>query len=525
MLKRFMNRLGKQQRGFTLVEITATVLILSVVGLAVLNVTGQGQILLSRQSNEMDARISARAVLTRMAKDIEESKATNVTQDNKKIEILDENNAVIKTYGWDETNKQVYLKDKDGNTTYIIQAISLAIFSPPGKTNQVNMDITVSVGSSEMTFSASAMSRSVNSNSSGVPRIVMVAPNVVQFNGEEKIEHRDGLNHDDDDEDRNDDSGVSAGKQTIHISAVEAHFNWKTVVELVPKGGTLGAPANPRYKNVNELEKTVRIDANHLDIWFELKKEGLADSTYDVWAITPDTPRSGLYEKAFKLGALTVHLPGQAHAIDDPVVHPKNDEDNDTNKDTQKHSPNDDAWSDGSSGTLEDWIVDRGNMNGFGSINYSTKEIEKKDNSNDKVAYYNHMVADFDYQVKINITDQNTTDSGKLALLTLNYNGLNNTTGGGGWYIGFGINQNGVYYGEKGSLNKLTLPAGVSVNNGQAALRAVKYYDSTTQKYWLKLYVNGTQVFLTDKVPSGTGYLGVTVTENKMKAKFTVTRN
>lgn len=532
MLKHLTERISRRQLGFTLVEVMAAVVILSVIGLSVLNVSGKGQILLARQNNEMESRISARAVLTRMVKEIEEAKSTTV-QDPSTILIVDKAGKV-KTYGFDSAKSQVYLKDNEtGNITYIIPAISMAFFTPVAEQGKVydyvNMDIRVKVGSSEMTFSATATSRSVNTNSSPVPRITMVAPPKVTFDGTEKIEddHGDGndrnigeSNAKDDDDDTRDDVPGN-GKQTIHISAAETNFNTNTFVVLVPQGATLDLTNftnNVVYKN-NGIDKIVRTDNTKTEIYFELKQTDVTTNTYDVWAITPNIPKSGLYEKAFRLASLTVNNDTHAKNPED------DDQDYDKKDDGQHYEPDNDSWNnhDDSNESDDDWKVDRGNIPGFGSINYGTKEIVKKENSNDKILYYNHKVAEFDYEARVQITDQNSTDAGKLALLTLNYNGLNNTNGGGGWYVGFGINQTGVYYGEKGSVYKLTLPSGVSVTNGEAVLRAVK--QKIDGKYWLTLYVNGTVVLKTDKVPSGTGYLGVTVTDNKVKAKFTVTRN
>ncbi len=515
MLTRLLKLWLKRERGFTLLEVTASVVILSVIGMAVLSAAGKGQVFLSRQSNEMDSRVSARAVLTRMVKDIQSAKYSNVI-DPQTILLTEQDNTTL-TYGFDSTKKQVYLKDNNGQTIYLIHAISTAFFSPPGKNDQVNISMTVSVGSSQMTLSDTAVCRSVNFNTTGVPRITMVAPNNVQFNGVVKVNTE---NNDENDDDDNDVDGYHA-QQTIHISAVDTHFDTKvdssTYVVLVPQGSKLGNSDNVIYANNGSSAKIIRTDGSGTNIWFELKSSNVTNTTYGVWAITPNI-FGNQPEKAFMLGALSVNTGSFQGG---------------KNQTGTTSGPDDTSWDDGKSDNTPDWVADRGDVQGFGRVDCFNKVITKNVNANDKILYYNHPVTTFDYQVTVNISSGGSKTD-QLALLTLFYNGLNNTNGGGGWYYGFGVNQYGVFYGAKGSFTQI--PSSESnYSGGQAVLRAKADFDTDRQQPRLRLWVTNVKdsdkpVATIYKVPTdnsgllGPGYLGVTVTSSKTNATFTVTR-
>ncbi len=503
MFRRLLKPWVRRERGFTLLEVTASVVILSVIGMAVLSAVGKGQVFLAKQSNDLDSRESARAVLTRMVKDIESAKYTNVS-DPQTIVLTEQDNTSI-TYGFDSTKQQVYLKDSSGKILYIIHAISMAFFSPPGKNDQVSISMTVSVGTSQMTLADTAVCRSVNYNTSGVPRIVMVAPNNVQFNGVVKVNTENNDENDDDDKDT---SGNGA-QQTIHISGVDTHFNGSTYIKLVPQGSKLTDSDVITYANNGSNTQIIRTSLG-TDIWFELNKNDIKQTStvFDVWAVTPNNNDLGgsQPENAFMLGALSVNTGNFQNGKNQTGTSPGPDDNN--------------SWS------TPDWVADRGDVEGFGQVDDSSQEITKKANANDKILYYNHQVTTFDYQATVNVTDGGTKSS-QLALLTLFYNGLPNTNGGGGWYYGFGINQYGVFYGAKGNLTQIP---GVAVNNNQAVLRAVASFDTNRQQPVLTLYVNSAKVAAIYKVPTdtsgllGPGYLGVTVTSTQTNATFTVKR-
>lgn len=547
MIRKIVTMLNKGEKGFTLIEMLAAITIFSVISLAVLNVSGLGNQLIYREKNQMDGRVSARTVLTRIVKDITEAKQTEVVNINNPSDqtkgdtvVITRQDGTVVTYGFDPEKEQIYFMDSSNQITYLINAISVTAYTPLGlnnettKKNQITMDITVSVGDSLMTFSDTVVVRSVNANSTPIPYIKTVAPNLVQFKGEEKKEKKDGDDDDDDgddhDDDNNDDNdNPGNGVQTIYIAGQDTNFAGNTIVYLVPMGRTLADVSDPS-KNVitfkNGTGNPVRTKTgDKTEIWIDLNRGQVIDTTYDVWATTPGV--LGTYpEKAYKLAALTVHITAGTPE-DDEENHDENESDDDDDHDQDNDDPDDDVWD------IDDWVVNVGSINGFGTINNSTHVIEKKDNSNDKVAYYNHLVGAFDYQVKIDIEEEGSNHGNPKALLTIFGAG----SGPQYTYTGFGIDESGyVYYGDQAVLDsdsdsyariKDNSGHDVKVSTGTTVtLRAVKYLDNTTNQWTLKLYVNdmSNPKFTSTKIPSGTGYLGVTVTDNKMQAKFTVSR-
>lgn len=496
MALKFLERFLKRERGFTLIEMTATVVILSVIGLAVLNVTGNGNLMLARQSNEMDSRISARAVLTRIVKDIETAKATVVPDEHtiQIMDLVDGNWVVTKTYGFDSEKKQVYLRDNSGNDLYLINAISYVVYYPettqPNTANYVNMDITVSVGSSQLTFNATATSRSVNTNSTPIPDIWYVSPNPTGFGW--------GTN----------------GHKDIEIHGLNTHFTTATQVVLVravsgvtfdPKNFDLSTGSSSGQdivviKNTqsNPSRVTIPQNSNGLVLNFRLNQADVVDqATYHVYAFTPNVVGingNSSTEIVYKLSALGISI--------DPTA---------TNSTPSTPNPNQSPWSEG------DWDLDRGS-GGFGSIDLLNKRITKDPNANGKIAYYATAVTTFDYRVRVRINS-----GAGLALLTLFYDG-----GKKGTYIGYGIDQTGVYYGQSGALTKIRTE---SIGTNEVLLRAKADYNSDVKMYRLRVWFKGLddtdRLLTTSYIPSDpvnglpAAYLGVTVPDKKTDVTFT----
>ncbi len=549
MFYRLFARLSKRQQGFTLVEVLASITILTVIGLSLVNATGSGQKLLARQRDEMDSRISARQVLTRMVSDIEQAPGINVissvgnTTTGDTIQILNDRGVVSKVYGYDGSadKQEIYLQE-NGVKTFLIHAINLAAFTPLTRTgtvaDRVQMEITVKVGDSVMTFQDTAMARVAgihdspivlrhtgggnNNQGSGGTGDNIPSINVQQFNWA-----RTG-SCEEDDEDYDDDEGrlsttsvanVKITGQYTHFSHTDSGHRAQDTKVIIVKHGAAFDPRNYSDSDSNliifsnigngRLSDEVRAKDDYT-LHISLAKSAVTDNTtYDVWTITPQVLGNGESEIVNEPNAFTVRSSGTSHA---------NEADDSPNKHQWQGDDRDDNQG--------DWCIDRGNVSGFGSVDDSVRQITKKGNCNDKVLYYNRQVQNFDYQVGVTFTGGG--DSGSLAILTLFYNGVNNANGGK--YTGFGIDKSGnVYYGEKGSMRLAGSIAGFS---SQATLRAKTDWDQNAEQYRLRLWVNNVAdsdapLLVTNNVPmSGDkiapGYLGVTVTDGNAKALFTI---
>ncbi len=543
MFYRLFARLSKREQGFTLVEVMASLTILTVIGVSLVNATGSGQKLLSRQRDEMDSRISARQVLTKMVSDIEQAPGVNVvssvgnTTTGDTIQILDARGIITKVYGYDSSpeKQEIYLQE-NGVKTFLIHAINLAAFTPITRTgtiaDRVQMELTVKVSDSVMTFQDTAMARVAeihdspfvlrpdhnnnggnnNPGSGGSDNIPSIY--VEQFNWVPA--GASGRDDDDAKDDHGYDSTDSAAN--VKITGRHTHFSSGTKVVIVKHGAAFD-PQNYSatgqtiiaFFNIGDGSNShnVRV-ADDCTLHISLSTSDVANNTtYDVWTITPDVLGAGQPEIVNENNAFTVNLGGASH---------ENEGDDSPNKHRWQGDDRDDNQG--------DWKVDRGNTDGFGSVDDSSREIDKKGNCNDKVLYYNHQVQNFDYQVDVEFTGGG--DSHSLALLTLFYNGVNNAKGG--TYTGFGIDESGkVYYGEKGSIKEIGSITGF---NNRATLRAKTDWDQNAQQYSLRLWVNDVAdsdapLFVTNNVPvSGgkiaPGYLGVTVTDGTAKAAFTI---
>ncbi|MDA8442674.1 MAG: prepilin-type N-terminal cleavage/methylation domain-containing protein [Peptococcaceae bacterium] len=540
-------RLLARENGFTLVEMLASMAILSVIGLSLFSVTGKANFLLAQQSTQMDARSSARSVLNQMVRDIQQASAIQVPIDSTVstpgtprgtvIQLLDSSGNMVKEYGY--ANGEIYLK-QDNVTQYLIPAISYIAYTPAGVVNgtsdHVNMDIKISTGNSAdntvMDFTATATCRSVNANTNQfVPVLLYVSPNPAVFQTtaqQQQSYHDDGDSEDngsgdgsgDDGNEGSDSSQVTATTLPATIFGQYTHFTNNSQILLVPHGVTFdpkkfdpttgmyaGQALNSTiayYHNSGQNNSVVAVDNGTGNtgekLQFTLNQADVTNNTvYDAYVFTPGGSPTGDTEIVYKYDALQPAWqnvpPGQV-------------------KNSNEDQPDNSGWQDNS------WQIDRGNINGFGSIDTATNQVVKKQNCNDKVAYYNQKVTTFDYKATVDVTSGG--QSGSYALLTLFYNGENNKNGG--WYQGFGISNNGVYYGPKDALSQIP---NVYVS-GPTTLEAIADYDSVAQQYRLRLFVNGSQVYQTYQVPSGTtgitpSYLGCTVTDGNTDATFTIT--
>jgi hypothetical protein len=500
MFKKVFEALRKHTGGFTLVEVSATVLILAVIGMTILNVTGNGNLLLARTSNEMDSRTSARAILTRMVKDIEQAQATQVPPGQQTVQLmtLDTSNNqwyASRIYGFDATTKQVFVKDFSGYndhtgiTTYLIKAISWVAYTPEttsaNQANYINMSVTVSVGSSQMTFSASANTRSVNTNSTNIPEITFVSPNPVLFHS------------------------LMQDHMTIQVTGINTHFKTSTRVVLVRRGVSFNpssytASANDVviYDNVN-----IPTGSNGVILTFNLDQDTVANDTYDVYTFTPITSGSSgnsVNEIAFKLQALSINI--------DPVL-----------TEPSPNNPNDDDWVDGM------WILDRG-RGAFGIFDYPTHTVTKGQNDNGKVCYYNQTVQNFDYRVVISgvpaiVGNASVKPIDKMAMMAMFFNPAN------GSHMLFGIDNTSAYFIPAVGADPVRICA---ISNGQAALRAKTFWDDGAKKFKMNLWVNAasddaTPNMVIDDIPSNPIdgvtplYLGLSVPGNNVPATFVVT--
>lgn len=518
ILKRF--RMA-EERGFTLIEVAAGVVIMSVVGMALLNFYGNGTNMISRQVNDMDTRNSARAVLTRMVKDIQLAPQIALSTDGTIVDIQDDHGTTIEKYVFDQTQQEIYA-EKDGQKTFLIHAIQAQTFANPSQMkNELEITITIQVGTSILKLSDTATARLVNYNNSKVPVIFSVTSGVVDIASGSSQEDAEGNG------DRDDDAEKPATPFTqIVVAGTNTHFTTNdTVVVLVPHGSALdlknlNASGNVVFQNDGQNVVTVKTPTK-LD--FNLPYDDFSGVSlpayYDVYAITPNsdldgTVGNGQSEVALMVNGLKItNQPLNGHEKDDEESGYAQPDDN-----TQ--------WDQGQT----DWLVSGGSsFNSFGSIDDSDHIITKKSNCNNKIAYYDHAYATFDYKATINITDgaidnQATVNPDDIAMLTLWYNGDDNTTGGGGNYVGVGIDKDYLYVGYKGSMQRVpnyTLPT-----QGQATIEAKSDFDSNKNEYRLQIFVDGDSnpVYTSyEIVPWGSGYLGVTVNNPKTNATFSVT--
>lgn len=513
MFRRILRRFRvAEERGFTLIEVAAGVVIMSVVGMALLNFYGDGATMISRQTNEMNTRDSARAVLTRMVKDIQQAPQIALSSDGSTVDIEDDQGNLMEKYVFDAANQEIYA-EKGTQKTFLIHAIQSDVYAMPLK-NELGIKISVKVGTSVLDFTDTVMVRSVNYNTSPVPVIYSVTTPVNTSNtGSDEDDvtgHGDG------------DDAVDQPKEPfeqIHVVGTDTHFTaGDTYVVLVPHGLNLNAPGNVVIQNNGASNHIVDVKST-TDLYFDLPYSDVTPQYYDVYAITPNKDLDGtisnnLPEEAAKINGLQV--------INQQLIGTEKDD-----EESSYQQPDKDQWNDGGNDGQPDWLVSGGSsFNSFGSIAYNKYVITKKSNCNNKIAYYNHEYAEFDYKATIDITDgaidnSETQNPDSIALLTLWYNGKNNTVGGGGDYVGVGIDKDYVYVGSKGNMQRI--PGYTLSTQGQATIEAVSDFDLTNHEYRLQIYVDGTLLYTSYQlVPWSGGYLGVTVNNTKTDATFTI---
>lgn len=465
-------RFASSEKGFTLIELMSTLVILGIALGSISQVFLTGQRLINKQSSQLDLRMTSRMIMTRMEKDVQSAVSVDVTGDggnHQYVKLFNAGGKKYKEYYYDKTQGKLTLNEYStpgsetpSKVTVLASNVSVADFAGMANVNTTS----ISAPKIPVSLSLSAQNENLDVQTTmsprwntgpGAPYIFSVSP-----------------------------SSLSSGSNTysnIVIKGANTHFNANSVVTLQDSGQVFASTnvsgTTPHVVAADGLTLTVTLYTVGPD--GGATTDPLPFGYYDLYVDSPQP--DGTTERVYKYSLITC------------------------------------KWNN------SDWMPTNGNFNSGGwddtNFPYVSKAINGNGNSNDKADYFVPLrtPSNFNVKVAIKVKDMGTTTqdapAGEIAMWASSDASAKSNS-----YIGFGINNNFVFYRK------------VVDNNVIWSYKIQKAADNTTSLVqansatlqaiasggYLQLYVgdklvnslfpSGTPFSFTNPVPSGT--LGVT---------------